>query len=79
MYHMKKRTIRELHLRTSAVISEATEGHTVVITRRGVPVAELRPFRRGSQPRTLPDREAWLASFPQVRGDSGKFLEEDRS
>ena len=76
---MKERTIRELHLRTSTVISETMEGRTIVITRHGVPVAELRPFRPNSQARSLPDREAWLARFPQVRGDSGRFLEEDRS
>jgi prevent-host-death family protein len=76
---MKEKTLRELHLRTSTVVGEVMEGHTVVVTRRGVPVAELRPFRRGAGARTLPDREAWLATFPRVRGDSGKFLEEDRS
>ena len=76
---MKARTIRELHLRTSALISEAMVGRRIVITRRGVPVAELHPFRPRSQARSLPDREAWLARFPQVRGDSGHFLEEDRS
>jgi len=76
---MKARTIRELHLRTSALVNEAMVGRTIVITRRGVPVAELRPFLPRSQARCLPDREAWLAGFPQVRGDSGRFLEEDRS
>jgi antitoxin (DNA-binding transcriptional repressor) of toxin-antitoxin stability system len=76
---MRERTIRDLHLRTSAIISETMGGHTVVITRRGVPVAELRAYRRTSQTRSLPDRGAWLARFPQVRGDSGRFLEEDRS
>ena len=76
---MKERTIRELHLRTSAVIDETMAGRTVIITRRGVPVAELRPFHPKSQARSLPEREAWLARFPQVCGDSGRFLEEDRS
>jgi len=54
------------------------EGQNVVITRRGVPVVEIRPFNSRSQSRGLPDREEWLATFPQVRGDSGRFLEEDR-
>ena len=76
---MKEKTLRELHLRTSAVVSEVMQDHTIVVTRRGVPVAELRPFRRGTRARTLPDREAWLARFPRVRGDSGTFLEQDRS
>lgn len=75
---MKKKTLRELHLHTGEIVSEATEGHTVIITKRGVPVAELRPFGAKSQRRGMPDREAWLAKFPHVPGDSGKFLEEDR-
>lgn len=75
---MKPKTVRELHLRTGVIITEVMEGHIYVITRRGVPVAELRPFRARSQARGLPDRKAWLARFPQVRGDSGSFLEEDR-
>ena len=78
MRHMKPKTVRELHLRTGAILGDVIKGHVFVITRRGVPVAELRPFRSGSQSRGLPDRETWLARFPQVRGDSGRFLEEDR-
>ena len=75
---MKRRTVRELHLRTGAIIREAMEGQNVVITRRGVPVVEIRPFNSRSQSRGLPDREQWLATFPRVRSDSGRFLEEDR-
>ena len=76
---MKKKTVRELHLNTSAILNEIAAGHTIVITKRGVPVAEIRPFRGKSVSRGLPDREAWLARFPKVPGDSGRFLEEDRS
>jgi len=75
---MKKKTVRDLHLETSAIIEEVVTGRTIVITKHGTPVAELRPFRKRSLSRGLPDRDAWLARFPQVKGDSGRFLEEDR-
>jgi len=77
--HMRRKTIRELHLRTGAIVGEAVKLGRIVITRRGVPIAEILPFRRGPDSQGLPDRESWLAKFPQVRGDSGRFLEEDRS
>ena len=77
---MKKATIRELHMRTGAIVSQATEGHVVTILKRGVPVAELRPVESKSRPKGLPTNwESVMARFPKVRGDSGRFLEEDRS
>ena len=76
---MKTKTVRDLHLGTATVLDEVEAGETVVITRRGIPVAELRPYTSASASRGLPNRDAWLARFPQVRGDSGVFLEEDRS
>ena len=79
MGHMRKTTVRELHLRTGSIVSQATEGHTIVILKRGVPVAELGPVRRSSRPKGFLDRDDWLARFPKVKGDSGRFLEEDRS
>lgn len=69
--------IRELHAETGRLVSEAAGGQRIVVMRRGVPVAELRAFdANASAP--VPDRSAWLAKFPQVPGDSGRFLEEDR-
>ena len=79
MGHMKKATVRDLHLRTGSIVAEAAEGHTITILKRGVPVAELRPIQRTSRPKGFLDRDDWRAEFPKVRGDSGKFLEEDRS
>jgi antitoxin (DNA-binding transcriptional repressor) of toxin-antitoxin stability system len=51
----------------------------VVVLRRGKPVAELVPARVDICTPTLPNREQLLSRFPRVRGDSGRFLEEDRS
>lgn len=76
---MKRVNIRELHENTGAVIDLAAEGHVVVVTRRGVPVAEIGPRGAAGARRTLPDRSVILKRFPDVRGDSGRFLEEERT
>ena len=76
---MKRASVRELHLNTSALVKEASEGEIVVVVRHGVPVAELRPLSFAFSGKSLPNRERALARFPKVKTDSGRFLEEDRS
>ena len=81
---MRKTSIRELHIHTSELVREASEGGTIVIERRGQPVAELRPL---TSPVRMPTakkariftsmRKIW-ARMPQV-SDSTIILEEDRS
>jgi antitoxin (DNA-binding transcriptional repressor) of toxin-antitoxin stability system len=44
MKNMRKASIREFHANTSALVREAAEGITIVIERRGKPVAELAPL-----------------------------------
>jgi antitoxin (DNA-binding transcriptional repressor) of toxin-antitoxin stability system len=75
---MKRTTVRELHLQTSAIVRAVAEGESFVIEKSGVPVAELRPLEPASPRRRLPNREAILSKMPRV-GDSGRILEEDRS
>jgi antitoxin (DNA-binding transcriptional repressor) of toxin-antitoxin stability system len=79
MGHMKKTTVRELHEHTGALVGEAAEGRVIVIHKRGVPVAELRPFQGRPRRKGWLDREDFLARFPQVPGDSSRILEQDRS
>ena len=43
---MKKVNIHEVKARLSALIDRVAEGETLVICRRNVPVAELRPLPR---------------------------------
>jgi prevent-host-death family protein len=74
---MKKASIRELHIRTSELVREARNGEVIVIENRGEPVAELRPLSKPAKPE-LPDMTRFWTEFPQVSGDSGRFLEEDR-
>ncbi len=49
---MRKTSVRELHIHTSALVREAAEGGIIVIERRGEPVAELRPI---TAPSLMPD------------------------
>jgi len=83
MEHMRKTSIRELHIRTSELVREAAEGSVIVIERRGEPVAELRPLTApprmpAAQKKRIFDsmRDIW-ARMPQV-SDSTKIVEEDR-
>ena len=78
MCHMKKATVRELHLQTSAIVKAVAQGESYVIEKLGVPVAELRPFEQLPRTRKLPNREALISKMPRVK-DSGRILEEDRS
>ena len=81
---MRKTSVRELHIHTSELVREASDGGIIVIERRGEPVAELRPIT--SLPRMPAGRKARIfasmrtiwARMPQA-GDSTRILEEDRS
>ena len=84
MWHMRKTSVRELHIHTSELVREAADGGMIVIERRGQPVAELRPI---SSPPRMPEakkariftsmRKLW-AQMPQV-SDSTRIIEEDRN
>jgi len=79
MLHMKKTTVRELHLKTSSIISAVDSGEAFVIEKRGRAVAELRPLTTLPSKRKLPDREKLIARSPRIRTDSGRILEDDRA
>ena len=81
---MWKASVRDLHIRTSELVRNASEGAVIVIERRGEPVAELRPI--SARPRMPAAKKARIfnamrriwARMPQV-SDSTKILEDDRS
>jgi antitoxin (DNA-binding transcriptional repressor) of toxin-antitoxin stability system len=81
---MRKTSVRELHIHTSALVREAAEGGIIVIERRGEPVAELRPLTApprlpaGKKARIFTSMRKICARMPQVV-DSTKILEQDRS
>jgi len=75
---MKKASIRDLHIRTSELVRDASEGTVIVIERRGQPVAELRPLTKKKKKLKLPDMTKFWASMPQVAGDSTEYISVDR-
>jgi antitoxin (DNA-binding transcriptional repressor) of toxin-antitoxin stability system len=82
---MRKMSIRELHIRTSELVREAEGGAVIVIERRGVPVAELRPLstRTGlpseAKARIRAQMEKIWASMPVSSSNSTGIVEEDRN
>jgi prevent-host-death family protein len=80
---MRKTSVRELHIHTSALVREAAEGGVIVIERRGEPVAELHPISGTSRmPADVKAgifhsmKEVW-DRMPMV-DDSSQIIEEDR-
>jgi prevent-host-death family protein len=68
---MPKVSIAEAKDRLAALVGAAEAGETIVITRHGKPVAELRPVAGPviCSPASLDWIEDQLKRFPAVRGD----------
>jgi prevent-host-death family protein len=83
MEHMRKASIRDLHIRTSELVREAEEGSVIVIERRGEPVAELRAYAKPvglsaeARARIIDEMKELLAKVPPSN-DVDRFIEEDR-
>jgi antitoxin (DNA-binding transcriptional repressor) of toxin-antitoxin stability system len=73
-----KTSIRDLHIRTSALVRDAAAGTVIVIENRGQPVAELRPLSKQKPKIKFPDMTRFWAEMPQVSTDSAVFISEDR-
>ncbi len=78
MGHMERVSVRDLHLKTSALLKNVAQGQTYIIESRGVPLAELRPIPTRRPTNKLPDREAFFRTLPRSGIDMGKIMEEDR-
>jgi prevent-host-death family protein len=78
--HMKKISIRDLHLKTGEWVRRAASGDRLVVTDRGRPIASLSEFREDdfgtpySERRILPEFDA----LEVVSGDSTRYVSEDR-
>ena len=72
LLHMKGRTItqRELRNDSGAVLREVEAGRTIVVTRNGTPVGELRPIKRH---RFVPRAMIADASRNAARIDAKRF------
>lgn len=77
---MKRVSVRELHHNTSALLNEVLEGHSLLIERRGVPVAELRPAKPVSNVRNASffRDDALHKGMKPFKTSVDKMIEEDR-
>lgn len=75
MCHMKRTTVRELHLQTSAILHAVSNGESHIVEQSGVPVAELRPLNPATV-RRLPNREAIISRMAawETVGESSKKI-----
>lgn len=78
---MDTHSVVEAKNRLSELIDRAQQGETVVITRHGKPVAELRAVPASARPITRADLE-WLAARRVARrnatADAGRLVSEMR-
>jgi prevent-host-death family protein len=77
MCDMKSVNLRELHRRTGAVVEEAARGEVIVIEKRGIPVAEIRPAQKKAAG-FPPEHWKFLKRFPKMPDDSGSLISESR-
>ncbi len=77
---MKKASIRDLHMRTGALVQEAADGEVIVVEKRGVAVAELRPIKRLMAAEVFRERQrsGYFKKFPRTNGEPSRFISEDR-
>ncbi len=74
---MRRLNVRELHRRTGAVIDEVARGGVVLVEKRGVLVAEIRPAPPQGKG-FPPGHWEYLKKFPKLKTDSTRIISEDR-
>jgi len=77
---MKRASIRDLHMRTGALVQEVADGEVIVIEKRGVPVAELRRFKKRTAAQAFRDleRSGYFARMGKTDSKIDRFISEDR-
>jgi antitoxin (DNA-binding transcriptional repressor) of toxin-antitoxin stability system len=76
--NMKTVSIRELHMRTGALVQEAAEGEVIIIQKRGVPMAQLR--RRQTIAEAFGDlkRSGYFKRMGKTNTQIDRIISEDR-
>ena len=77
---MKKASIRDLHMRTGALVQEAADGEVIIIEKRGVPVAELRTIKKLTAGEVFRERErsGYFKKLRKTNSNIDRFISEDR-
>ena len=77
---MKKASIRDLHMRTGALVQEAADGEVIIIEKRGVAIAELRRIKKRTIAEAFRDleRSGYFARMGKTNVDIDRYISEDR-
>lgn len=80
MEFMKKVSLRDLHMRTGALVKEASEGEVIIIQKRGVDVAELVSTKTLTAAEVFRERErsGYFKKMRKTKGEPSRFISEDR-
>lgn len=78
--HMRRITIRELHMHTGKWVREAKGSQSIVVTDRGVPVATLREYSEADCGTPFSERRPTEAfeKLPRIDLESSRGISEDR-
>ena len=78
--HVKKISIRDLHLNTGEWVRKVSIEQKIVITERGAPVATLIPFEpvHAATPFVMRRLVQGFAKLPPIAHDSTEYISADR-
>jgi prevent-host-death family protein len=75
---MKTVSIRELHMRTGALVQEAADGEVIIIEKRGVPVAQLQRRRTTAEAFCDLERSGYFKRMGKTNTQIDRIISEDR-
>jgi prevent-host-death family protein len=75
---MKTVSIRELHMRTGALVQEAADGEVIIIEKRGVPVAQLQRKRTAAEAFGDLERSGYFKRMGKTNTQIDRIISEDR-
>jgi antitoxin (DNA-binding transcriptional repressor) of toxin-antitoxin stability system len=77
---MKKVSIRDLHMRTGALVQEAADGEVIIVEKRGVAVAKLQRFRKRTAAEAFRDleRSGYFARMGKTNSNIDRLISEVR-
>ena len=76
--NMKTVSIRELHMRTGALVQEAADGEVIIIEKRGVPVAQLQRKRTFAEALGEMERGGYFKRMVKTNTQIDRIISEGR-
>jgi antitoxin (DNA-binding transcriptional repressor) of toxin-antitoxin stability system len=75
---MKRVSIRELHMRTGALVQEAADGEVIIIQKRGVDVAQLQRRRTLAEAFDDMERSGYFKRMGKTNTQIDRIISEGR-